>query len=96
VSGRPATLDDLPGRYAEYLERLTQEVGDLEVGEFANYSGRLIHKLSFEEFTQAYTEYTELLERYRESLERGDTVDDLVLKLLREQFANLVLPPPAL
>ena len=56
----------------------------------------MIHKLSFEEFTQAYTEYTELLERYRESLERGDTVDDLVLKLLREQFATLVLPPPAL
>jgi len=90
------TLDDLPGRYTEYLERLTQEVGNLELGEFANYAGRLIYKLSFEEFTQAYTEYTELLARYRESLERGDTVDDLVLKLLREQFANLVLPPPAL
>jgi len=96
VIGRPPTRDDLPGRYSEYLGRLTQEVGDLEVGEFANYSGRLIHKLSFEEFTEAYTEYTELYERYRESLERGDTVDDLVLKLLREQFANLVLPPPAL
>ena len=94
--GRPAAQDDLPGRYTEYLERLTQEVGSLEVGEFANYSGRLIHKLSFEEFTQAYTEYAELLEQYRESLERGDTVDDLVLKLLREQFATLVLPPPRL
>jgi hypothetical protein len=90
------TLDDLPGRYAEYLERLTQEVGDIEVGEFAKYAGRLIHKMSFPEFTSTYTEYTELLARYHESLERGDTVDDLVLKLLREQSTNLAMPTPAL
>lgn len=90
------TLDDLPGRYSEYLDRLTDEVGDLGVGEFAKYAGRLIHKLSFEEFTATYTEYAELLARYHESLERGDTVDDLVLKLLREQSANLAMPPPVL
>ena len=94
--GRPLPHDDLEARYAEYLDRLTQEVGSLAVGEFAKFSGRLIHKLSFEEFTQAYTEYAELLTQYHESLERGDTVDDLVLKLLREQFANLALPPPVL
>ena len=94
---RPAvSLDDLPGRYAEYLERLTQEVGDLEVGAFAKYAGRLVHKLSFAEFTATYTEYTELLARYHESLERGDTVDDLVLKLLREQSTNLAMPAPPL
>jgi hypothetical protein len=90
------TLDDLPARYTEYLDRLSQEVGDLEVGEFAKYAGRLIHKMSFEEFTEAYTEYAELLARHGESLERGDTVDDLVLKLLREQSANLAMPAPAL
>ena len=94
--GRPATLDDPPARYAEYLDRLTQAVGDLEVGEFAKYAGRLIHKLSLEEFTQAYTAYTELLARYHESLDRGDTIDDLVLKLLREQSTNLAMPPPVL
>jgi hypothetical protein len=96
VIRRAVSLDDLPGRYAEYLERLTQEVGDLEVGEFAKYAGRLIHKLSFPEFTATYTEYTELLARYHESLERGDTVDDLVLKLLREQSTNLAMPTPPL
>jgi hypothetical protein len=96
VIGRSVTLDDLAGRYAEYLDRLTQEVGDIRVGEFANYAGRLIHKMSFEEFTSTYTEYAELIARYHESLERGDTVDDLVLKLLREQSTNLVMPPPVL
>ena len=91
--GRPVPLDDLQAPYSEYLERLTQEVGDIEVGGFAKYAGRLIHKMSFAEFRPTYTEYTELLARYHESLERGDTVDDLVLKLLREQAANLVMPP---
>jgi hypothetical protein len=96
VAETPATLDDLPGRYSEYLDRFTREVGDVKFGEFAQYAGRAIRMLSFEEFTQTYTEYNELTARYRDSLERGDTVDDLMLKLMREQSANLVLPPPRL
>jgi hypothetical protein len=96
VTGSSTTLDDLPGRYAEYLDRFTREVGDVKFGEFAQYAGRAIRMLSFEEFTETYTEYHELLTRYRDSLERGDTVDDLMLKLMREQSANLVLPTPRL
>ena len=44
-------------------------------------------------FRSELTEYTELQERYQDSLARGDTVDDLMLKLMREQAAKLVLPP---
>jgi hypothetical protein len=87
-------VEDLPQRYHEYLERFTGAVGDVAVGAFAKFSGKLIKKLSFEEFTPAYLEYTEISERYRESVDRGDTVNDLVVKLLREQAANLVLAPP--
>jgi len=87
---------DLQDHYAEYVERLTQHVGDIGVGDFATYAGRLIHKMSLDEFTEAFTEYNDLLARHRESLARGDTVDDLLLKLLREQSANLVMPPPVL
>jgi len=96
VIGSPAPLDDPPGRYAEYLERFAREVGDVQVGAFAKYAGRLIKKLSFEQFTPAYREYTELHARYQDSLDRGDTINDLVLKLLREQSASLVLASPKL
>ena len=89
-------IDDLPGRYAEYLERFTRELGDMKAGGFGKFKGRLIKKLTFEEFTPAYIEYTELLDRYTESLDRGDTINDLVLKLLREQAASMVLDPPTL
>jgi hypothetical protein len=87
-------IDDLPGRYHEYLERFTTHLGDVAVGGFAKFGGRLIKKLSFEEFTPAYIEYTEMADRFAESVERGDTINDVVLKVLREQAAALVLAPP--
>ncbi len=86
-------IEDLPGRYHEYLDRFITEVGDTKVGAFAKYNGKLIKKLSFEEFTPAYLEYTEIAQRYTESVERGDTINDVVLRLLRECSANLVLKP---
>lgn len=87
-------IEDLPARYHEYLDRFRAELGDHPVGAFAKFNGRLIKKLSFEEFTPAYLEYTEILRRYEDSLEAGDTINNFVLKLLREQSANLVLRPP--
>jgi hypothetical protein len=87
-------LDDLPGKYHEYLDRFATEIGDVAAGAFAKFAGKLIKKLSFEEFTPAYIEYTEMADRYRETLERGDTINDVVLKILREQAASLVLKPP--
>jgi hypothetical protein len=92
----PTGLDDLPGRYTEYLERFTRELGDVKYGEFTQYAGRAIRMLSFDEFAQTYSEYAELIARYQDSLERGDTVDDLMLKLMREQSAHLVFPTPRL
>jgi hypothetical protein len=88
-------IDDLPERYHEYLERFATAIGEVAVGGFAKYNGRLVKKLGFEDFTPAYLEYTAIVQRYQESLERGDTINDLVIKLLREQAASLVLKPPA-
>ena len=87
-------LEDLPARYHEYLERFAAKVGVHEVGTFAKFGGKLIKKLSFEEFTPAYLEYTELSEQYFASIERGDTINDVVLRVLREKAATLVVDPP--
>jgi len=89
-------IDDLPAQYHEYLDRFAGELGaDVKVGAFAKYNGTLIKKLSFEEFTPAFLEYQEIAQRYTESMERGDTINDVVLRLLRERGASLVLKPPA-
>ena len=87
-------LEDLPARYHEYLERFASKVGKHEVGAFAKWNSKLIKKLSFEEFTPAYLEYTELSDKYYESLDRGDTINDVVLRVIRDKAATLVLDGP--
>jgi hypothetical protein len=87
-------IEDLSARYHEYLERFTNELGELPVGTFAKFGGRLIKRLTFEEFTPAFLEYLDMWTHYDESAERGDTIDDIVLSVLREKAANLVLAPP--
>ncbi len=89
-------IEDLPARYHEYLERSSKELGELTVGAFTKFRGRLVKKLSFEEFTPLFLEHVEIDARYRETLDNGDTLNDLVLRILREQSATLVLPPPVL
>ena len=87
-------IEDLSARYEEYLGRFANELGELSVGAFAKFGGRLIKKLTFEEFTPAFLEYLDMWTHYDQSIERGDTIDDVVLSVLREKAANLVLPPP--
>lgn len=88
-------IEDLPERYRDYLERFERALPNINLGAFAKFAGKLIKKLTFEEFTPVYLEFMEIWDRYQDSVERGDTVNDVVLKLLRERAANLVLEPPA-
>ena len=85
-------IEDLVALYDEYLGRFAAEVGDSKIGAFAKFNGLLIKKLSAEEFALAYGEYAKTTKRYASMVERGDTINDVVLKRLREQAANLVLP----
>ena len=87
-------IEDLADRYHEYLERWKREAGEVPVGTFVKFAGRLIKKLSFEEFSPILLEYLEMASRYQDSIERGDTINDVVLKVLRDQAAKLMLQPP--
>ena len=68
--------------------------GALEPGEFAKHNGKLIQKLAFAEFEPVYKEYMGLASHYIQGLDRGDTVNDLVVKLIREHAAKLILTSP--
>ena len=85
---------DILGRYHEYLERFAGELGAVEVGAFAKFGGRLIKKLTLDEFKRAFLEYADVADRYYESLDRGDTINDMVVRVLREKAANVILKPP--
>lgn len=88
-------IEDLADRYHEYLERWIERAGDVPVGSFTKFDGKLVKKLSFEEFSPILLEYLEMVKRYDETLERGDTINDIVLKVLRDQAAQLMLKPPS-
>lgn len=80
--------------YRAYLDRWEKEVGANEIGAFVKFSGRLIKKMSEEEFAVVHQEYETLAKRYLESVQRGDTVNDVVVRLLRDRAATLVRNPP--
>lgn len=77
--------------YLDYLGRFEQHVGPMAVGSYGKYAGRLVRKLGAEEFTAKYGEYSKLSDHYRTMLERGDTLNDALTKILRERRDELLL-----
>lgn len=86
---------DLVKEYREYLERFESMAGEAEFGAFVKYNGRLVKKLRFDEFEPVYREYYDIAKTYLESLDRGDTINDVVVKMLRDKASELFLPSPA-
>ena len=78
----------------DYLRRLEAAVGPLAPGEFHKHQGHLIRRLEPDEYAAAYREYMGLASHYLAGVDRGDTVNDLTVKLIRDHAAQLVLPSP--
>ncbi|HUS66926.1 MAG TPA: hypothetical protein VMZ28_20450 [Kofleriaceae bacterium] len=78
--------------YLEYLARFQSLVGALSVGSYGSYQGKLIKKLAPDEFMNKHTEFTQLNTHYLKIVERGDTMNDALTKLIRERKAELLLP----
>jgi hypothetical protein len=85
---------ELDKEYEQYLARFDKEIGDAELGAFAKYNGQLIQKLGYEEFESLYKAYASAAYSYRASVERGDTINDLIVKRVRDHATKLVLKSP--
>ncbi len=77
--------------YAAYLARFESQVGPLAVGAYGKWRGQLVRKLAPDEFAKKNGEFTTLLTTYRKIMERGDTLNDAVTRLLRERQIELVV-----
>ena len=80
--------------YLDYLARFEQQVGALAVGAYGKWKGKLVRKLSADEFNARNSEFTNLDRTYRGILERGDTINDAVVRLWRERRAELLIEGP--
>jgi len=81
-------------QYRDYLARFDQAHAGTGVGAFVKHRGRLVKKLSYDEFEPMFSEYRDVEETYTDSLERGDTINDVVVKVLRERAIELFFDPP--
>ena len=90
TAGPPDTVDE----FKKYLARFDEKYGDQDFGSFVKYEGRLVKKLRFEEFEPVYAEYYDVAKTYFDSIDRGDTINDVVVKLVREHAIELLLTSP--
>lgn len=87
--------EDLAQAYDAYLARFEAAIGQTDFGVFVKHNGRLIQKMSYDDFASTYDEYCEMARKYRESLIRGDTINDIVVRLMRDRASHLILQSPA-
>jgi len=85
---------DIAKEYREYLTRFETEYGDSDFGVFVKHRGRLVKKMRIHEFEPVYREFSDIARSYFDSLDRGDTINDVVVKMLRERAIELLLGSP--
>ena len=87
--------DDLVQEYRGYLERFDALAdGPTDFGAFLKHNGRLVKKLRYDEFEPLFKEYEEVAKAYFDSIDRGDTINDIVVKILRDRATELIKPVP--
>lgn len=90
-----ASDDELLAAYREYLDRFDAVGnGPKDFGEFVKHNGRLVKKLRYDEFEPIYNEYEEVARMYFDSIDRGDTINDVVVKLIRDRATDLMKTSP--
>ena len=85
----------LGAAYEDYLRRFAETLGDYAVGAFVKHNGQLIQKLTAEEFDEQRLSYEQLLVTYEGAMLRGDTINEAVVRMLREGAAKLMQKAPA-
>ncbi len=83
-------LDD----FRTYLGRFEGVAGERDFGEFVKFHGRLVKKLTYDEFCEKWEEYVKMKTTYDETFQRGDTINDAIVRILKERSAELILDPP--
>jgi hypothetical protein len=79
--------------YQLYAKRFAVEVGEIAVGEYGTWGGKLIMRLGPDEFGEAYGEFRALEEQMRRMMSEGLTLSDYVNDRYREAAARVLERP---
>jgi len=85
------TNEELIKAFREYVGRFDNEIGPKDFGQFGTWQRQLVRKLKYDEFVEKYKQYRQMEEVYQGVLERGDTINDMMLLALREVATELLI-----
>lgn len=77
--------------FQPYLERFERLVGQIQTGQYGRFRGRLVRKLSPEQFDDKMSCYMSLGARFNEMVTAGDTIDDTIMADLRGAEIELIV-----
>ncbi|MBU0554166.1 hypothetical protein KKF91_18225 [Myxococcota bacterium] len=77
--------------FQPYLERFERLVGAIQTGQYGRFRGRLVRKLSPDEFDEKMSRYMNLGARFSEMVVAGDTIDDTIMADLRVAEVELIV-----
>ena len=87
--------ESAPAAYQDYLRRFAEALGEVEIGGFVKHNGQLVQKMNASEFEEERKNYEHLLATYERAMVRGDTINEAVVRILREGAAKLMQKAPA-
>jgi hypothetical protein len=82
---------ELVKAFRDYVKRFDEEIGPKEFGQFGTWERQLVKKLKYDEFVDKYQQFQQMEQTYRGIVERGDTINDMMLHALRETAAELLI-----
>jgi hypothetical protein len=84
-------MADAVEEYRLYLQRFDDLLGPCELGAYMKHHNRLIRKLTYDEFEPRWRELAQIERAYEDVVERGDTINDVLMKVLRERRDELLV-----
>ena len=82
-------------RYEDYLNRFDTLVGQVVVGQVGQYKGRLVKKLTAQNFEEVAVRYRKLLARFEAMVSNRQTIDEGVMMQIRVSETELLIEQSA-
>ena len=83
-------------RYEDYLNRFDTLVGQVVVGQVGQYKGKLVKKLTQQNFEDVAARYHELLVRFETMVSNRQTIDEGVMMQIRISETELLIEQSAI
>ena len=80
-----------PNDYRDYVARFNELVGEIAEGQYGNYRGRLVLRMTQDQFETKYQRYINLGIRYGQMLSQSDTIEDSLTVDLRAAEIELLI-----